>query len=172
MKPLKWMAFFSILLLFPISSYAALDIMSVSLLEGEVQIYTEETGEWVPASINMPIKEGDRIWAADRGRVELHFKDGTYLRLDQTSALEVLNWKKIPISSISPPATCLPITGGRMAPSCKLTLRNLRSERMKKENSEWTSSTPGGRKSRTFGGLSTPKAGKGERRSREDAPFI
>ena len=91
MKPLKWMAFFSILLLFPISSYAALDIMRVSLLEGEVQIYTEETGEWVPASINMPIKEGDRVWAADRGRVELNFKDGTYLRLDQKSALEVLN---------------------------------------------------------------------------------
>ena len=90
MKKLKGMAFFFILLLFPIASYAALDIMSVSLLEGEVQIYTEETGEWVPASINMPIKEGDRIWAAERGRAELHFKDGTYLRLDQKSALEVL----------------------------------------------------------------------------------
>ena len=94
MKKLKWMAFFSILLLFPISSNAALDILSISLLEGEVQIYTEETGEWVPASINMPIKEGDRIWAADRGRVEFHFKDGTYLRLDQKSALEVLNVEK------------------------------------------------------------------------------
>ena len=94
MKPLKWMAFFFILLLLPTSSYAALDIMRVSLLEGEVQIYTEETGEWVPASINMPIKEGDRIWAADRGRVELNFKDGTYLRLDQKSALDVLNAEK------------------------------------------------------------------------------
>src|SRR4030042_6863484 len=94
MKPLKWMAFISILLLFPVSSYAALDIMSVSLLEGEVQIYTEETGEWVPASINMPIKAGDRIWAAERGRVELHFNDGTYLRLDQNSALEVLTVEK------------------------------------------------------------------------------
>src|SRR4030042_2289651 len=90
MKKIKWIAFFSILLLFPISSYAALDIMRVSLIEGEVQIYTEETGEWVPASINMPIKEGDRIWAAERGRAELHFKDGTYLRLDQKSALDVL----------------------------------------------------------------------------------
>ena len=94
MKKFKWMAFFFILMLLPISSYAALDIMSVSLLEGEVQIYTEETGEWVPASINMPIKEGDRIWAADRGRVELHFKDGTYLRLDQESAMEVLNLER------------------------------------------------------------------------------
>ncbi len=94
MKTLKWMAFFSILLLFPIASYGALDIISVSLLEGEVQINTEETGDWVPASINMPIKEGDRIWAAERGRVELHFKDGTYLRLDQKSALEVLTFEK------------------------------------------------------------------------------
>ena len=94
MKKIKWIAFFSILLLFPISSYAALDIMRVSLIEGEVQIYTEETGEWVPASINMPIQEGDRIWAAERGRVELHFNDGTYLRLDQNSALEVLTVEK------------------------------------------------------------------------------
>jgi hypothetical protein len=94
MKALKWMAFFFIILLLPISSYAALDIMNISLLEGEVQVYTEETGEWVPASINMPIKEGDRVWAADRGRVEMHFKDGTYLRLDQKSALEVLTLEK------------------------------------------------------------------------------
>ncbi len=90
MKKLKWMTIFSILFLFPISSYAALDILYISLLEGEVQIFTEETGEWVPASINIPMREGDRIWVAERGRVELHFKDNTYLRLDQKSALEVL----------------------------------------------------------------------------------
>jgi hypothetical protein len=90
MKKLNWMAFFSILLLFPIPSYAALDIMRLSLIEGEVQINTEDTGEWVPASINMPIEEGDRLWVAERGRVELQFKNGTYLRLDQKSALEVL----------------------------------------------------------------------------------
>jgi ferric-dicitrate binding protein FerR (iron transport regulator) len=88
------MAFISILFLFPVSGYAALDIMRVSLLEGEVQIFTEETGEWVPASINMPIQEGDRVWAADGGRVELNFKDGTYLRLDQKSAVEILNLEK------------------------------------------------------------------------------
>ena len=94
MKNLKWMAFFSILLFFPVSSYAALDIVRIGLIEGEVQINTEDTGEWVPASINMPMKEGDRLWAAERGRVELHFKDGTYLRLDQKSALEVLTVDK------------------------------------------------------------------------------
>jgi hypothetical protein len=94
MKALKWMAFFFIILLLPISSYAALDIMRISLLEGDVQVYTEETGEWVPAAINMPVKEGDRIWAADRGRVEMQFKDGTYLRLDQKSALEILTAEK------------------------------------------------------------------------------
>ena len=94
MKRLKGVAFFLMVLLVPVSSFAALDIMRISLLEGEVQVYTEETGEWVPASINMPIKEGDRIWAADRGRVELNMKDGTYLRLDQKSALEILTLEK------------------------------------------------------------------------------
>jgi len=90
MKKLKWMAFFSILLFFPVSSSAVLDMMRLSLIEGEVEINTEETGEWVPASINMPIQEGDRIWAAERGRVELQFKNGTYLRLDHKTALEGL----------------------------------------------------------------------------------
>jgi hypothetical protein len=42
----------------------------------------------------MPIKEGDRIWAADRGRAEMQTKDGTYLRLNQKSALEVLTLEK------------------------------------------------------------------------------
>ena len=94
MKNSKWVAFFSILLLFPISAYASLDIMRISLLEGDVQVRTEETGDWVPASINMPIKEGDRVWAAERSRVELNVKDGTYLRLDENSALEVLTLDK------------------------------------------------------------------------------
>lgn len=90
MKKLKWMALFFLAAFFPLTAHAALDAMRISLLEGEVQVYTEETGEWVPASINLPLKEGDRVWAADGGRAELHFKDGTYLRLDQRSALEVL----------------------------------------------------------------------------------
>jgi hypothetical protein len=88
------MAFLFLVFLVPASAYAALDILRISLLEGEVQVYTEETGEWVPASINLPIKEGDRVWAADRGRVEMHFQDGTYIRLDQKSALEVLTVEK------------------------------------------------------------------------------
>ena len=94
MKTLKWMAFFSILLLFPISSYASLDIMRISLIEGDVQVRTEETGDWVAASINMPIKEGDSIWAADRSRAELNLLDGTYLQLDENSALEIVTLDK------------------------------------------------------------------------------
>jgi len=61
MKPFKCLAIFFMLLLFPISAWASLDIMRISLLEGDVQIRTEETEDWVPASINMPIMEGDRI---------------------------------------------------------------------------------------------------------------
>ena len=94
MKCLKWVAFFSILLLLPISAWASLDIMRVSLMEGDVQIRTEETGDWVPASINMPIKEGDHLWAAERSRLELNVKDGSYLRLDENSALEILTLDK------------------------------------------------------------------------------
>src|SRR4030067_1989364 len=62
--------------------------------EGEVQVRTDDTGEWVPASINMPLVDGDRIWVPEGGRTELQRRDGTFLRLDENSALEILTLEK------------------------------------------------------------------------------
>jgi hypothetical protein len=63
-------------------------------MDGDVQIRTEDTEEWVPASINMPLRDGDRIWVPDGGKLELRLRDGTYLRLDERSTLEVLTLNK------------------------------------------------------------------------------
>jgi hypothetical protein len=38
----------------------------------------------------MPLREGDRIWVPEDGMAELQTKDGTYLRLAEKSALEIL----------------------------------------------------------------------------------
>jgi ferric-dicitrate binding protein FerR (iron transport regulator) len=38
----------------------------------------------------MPLKEGDRIWVPEEGLAELQTKDGSYLRLADRSALEIL----------------------------------------------------------------------------------
>ena len=95
MKNFKSIFLISILLLFPAYSYPAdLGFLRISLIDGDVQIKTEDTEEWVPASINMPLKDGDRIWVPEGGRTELQIGDGTSLRLDQKSALDILTIEK------------------------------------------------------------------------------
>ena len=64
--------------------------MYLRFLEGDVQVKTEETAEWLPASINMPLIDGDQIWVPDNSRAELMLRDGTVVRLDRNSYLEIL----------------------------------------------------------------------------------
>jgi hypothetical protein len=92
MKILKYMMALSILFLLPAYSYPSTPgSIRLSLIEGDVQIKSEDTeDEWVPASINMPLRDGDRIWVPEEGRTELQLRDGTFLRLDEYSALEIL----------------------------------------------------------------------------------
>jgi len=91
MKILRFIVLIFILFLFPTRSYSSdLGSLRISLINGDVQIRTEDTEDWVPASINMPLSGGDRIWIPEGGKTELQFKDGTYLRLSEKSALEIL----------------------------------------------------------------------------------
>ena len=91
MKTLKLIVLISILFLIPTYSHGSpLGSLRISQIDGDVQIRTEDTGDWVPASINMPLRDGDQIWVPEGGRTELELIDGTYLRLDQESALEIL----------------------------------------------------------------------------------
>jgi hypothetical protein len=91
MKIPKCFAFLLILFLIPAYSFSSpLDFMHINLIDGDVQIRTEDTEEWVSASINMPLGDGDRIWVPEAGKLELRLRDGTSLRLDGRSALEVL----------------------------------------------------------------------------------
>ncbi len=80
------------LILLPAVCASASDLggMRFSFIRGDVQVMTEDTGDWVPASINMPLREGDRIWVPEDGTAELQTKDGSYLRLADRSALEIL----------------------------------------------------------------------------------
>jgi hypothetical protein len=88
---LKYVVLAFMLFYFPsYSSGSTPGSLHISLIEGEVQVRTEDTGEWVPASINMPLFDGDQIWVPEGGRTELQLRDGTFLRLDENSALEIL----------------------------------------------------------------------------------
>ena len=95
MKILKYAVLVFMLFYLPAySSGSTLGSLRISLIEGDVQARTEDTGEWVPASINMPLMDGDQIWVPEGGRTELQLRDGTFLRLDENSALEILTVEK------------------------------------------------------------------------------
>ncbi|OPY71721.1 MAG: FecR protein [Syntrophorhabdus sp. PtaU1.Bin058] len=59
-------------------------------LEGDVQVRTVDAKEWLPASINTPLADNDQVWVPDNGRTELFLKNGTVVRLDRNTLLEVL----------------------------------------------------------------------------------
>jgi hypothetical protein len=80
-----------ILSLLPSYSYSStLGSIRISLIEGDVQIKPEDTSVWVPASINTPLLEGDELWVPGGGLVELQLKDGSYVRLNENSSLQIL----------------------------------------------------------------------------------
>jgi hypothetical protein len=80
------------LLMLPVyASWASQGYVRISLIEGDVQTKTPDSEEWVPSSINAPLQEGDEIWVPEGSRVELQLNDGTYIRLDEDSAMQVLS---------------------------------------------------------------------------------
>jgi len=80
-----------ILFMVPVLAYpASLDQLRLSLIDGDVQISSDDHPDWFPASVNMPLKEGDRIWVPDGGRAEIQTNDGSYVRLNGNTSLDVL----------------------------------------------------------------------------------
>jgi hypothetical protein len=90
-KVFGWMSVAGALVLFPLYSEAGpLGAMRVNLVQGDVQVKIADTGEWVPASINMPLVEGDELWVPEGSRAALQTTKGDYVRLDENTALQIL----------------------------------------------------------------------------------
>ncbi|MGC2064352.1 MAG: FecR family protein, partial [Thermodesulfovibrionales bacterium] len=65
--------------------------MRISYIAGDVQVNTPDAGDWGFASVNAPLGEGDQVWVPQGGRAELQLNSGTFIRLDQNSALQILS---------------------------------------------------------------------------------
>ncbi|NTU41815.1 MAG: hypothetical protein HGA78_01930 [Nitrospirales bacterium] len=92
MRAVKALMMLVVLLIAPVYAFSSdLGAMRISLIEGDVQIKAPDSEDWGPASMNAPLSEGDHIWVPESGRVELQLNTGTYIRLDQSSDLEVLS---------------------------------------------------------------------------------
>ncbi len=66
----------------------------LSFIDGDVQIKPEDSPEWIPVSINMPLRGGDRIWVPGKGRAEVQLAGGPQVRLDERSFLDILNLER------------------------------------------------------------------------------
>lgn len=62
----------------------------VRLIDGDVTFRTPDSGEWLPASINTPLDEGDAIWVPVGSRTEVQLADGTVVRIDGGSQLDLI----------------------------------------------------------------------------------
>lgn len=80
-----------LLLLLPASLFAAEQgFARLSLVEGDVQVRVADSDDWLPAATNTPLYEGDSVWTPVGSRAEVQLKDGSVIRLDARSALNVL----------------------------------------------------------------------------------
>ena len=75
----------------PFNASASLQgIGRITLVQGDVQMRMSGTEDWVPAAENTPLEEGDSLWTPTGARIEIQLQDGTYIRLDSRSSLDVL----------------------------------------------------------------------------------
>ncbi|MBI5633288.1 MAG: FecR domain-containing protein [Nitrospirae bacterium] len=94
MKHLKkiGLAIVIMLIMIPVVSGAeGLGNARLSLMDGDVQIRSEDSSDWLPASVNMPLRDGDSIWVPDGARAEVQVSGGTQVRLDELTSLDLLN---------------------------------------------------------------------------------
>lgn len=91
-KTIFFLILFSIFL-FYLKSYALenLDFMHVISYEGDVAIKKEDTKDWIQIDLNMPIEENDELWVSSNSRLELRTKNGSFIRLNEYSAMDVFS---------------------------------------------------------------------------------
>jgi len=59
-------------------------------MQGDIQVQSKGATEWFPAAINLPVQAGDRLWAPKEAWAQVETRDGSVIRLDADSSLEIL----------------------------------------------------------------------------------
>lgn len=72
------------------SQAGAIGPARVSYMDGEILFQTPDADEWLPATVNTPLDEGDGVWCPEGSRVEIELPDGSIVRLDGGSQLDLL----------------------------------------------------------------------------------
>jgi len=84
---------FVLILFFYSSAYALehLDYLHVISYEGDIAIKKNDTGDWIQIDLNIPVEENDTMWVPKKSRLELRTKNGSFVRLNEYSLLNVLS---------------------------------------------------------------------------------
>lgn len=90
MKRIICMCLFAVLTLPTWSLAADIGPARVSYVEGDILFRAPDSDEWLPATVNTPLDEGDSVWCAYESRVEIQLPDGSTVRLDDGSQLDLL----------------------------------------------------------------------------------
>ena len=90
MKAFRYLMVTVTALLAPLICFAASPgDVNLRLVEGDVQVKTEDTRDWVPAAPNMPLLEKDMIWVPEDGKAEVQLANGSIVRLGSETFFEV-----------------------------------------------------------------------------------
>lgn len=90
MKRILWLYLAVVILIPSYSSAGVIGPARVSLVVGDVLFRTPDSGEWLPAAINTPLDEGDALWCPEGSKAEIQLPDGSLVRLDEGSQLDLL----------------------------------------------------------------------------------
>ncbi|MGB3398974.1 MAG: DUF6600 domain-containing protein [Candidatus Deferrimicrobiaceae bacterium] len=90
-KMFGWASIVGVFLLFPaVSGAELLGAMRVRLVTGDVQVKIAETGQWMPASVNMPLVEGDELWVPGGSLSAIQTNNGVDVRFDGNTSVQIL----------------------------------------------------------------------------------
>jgi hypothetical protein len=96
----------------PSNPYETVRLSRVSLIEGELLLQRGDDEEWTAASVNLPLRPHDRLWAADGARSEVQFDDGAAVRIAENTNVDLLGLERgwthlqltLGVASITTPA--------------------------------------------------------------------
>jgi hypothetical protein len=73
---------------------AGLGNLRLSYMQGDVQVRTGDTQDWVAAAANIPVADGDNIWSPQGATAEVQALDGTCVRIAENTSLSVVIFDK------------------------------------------------------------------------------
>ena len=90
MKRIIWLCLVVLFIAPTLSQAGIIGPANIRFADGDVMFRTPDDDEWLPAAINTPLDEGDAVWCPTGSRVEIQLPDGTMVRMDGGSQLDLL----------------------------------------------------------------------------------